>query len=382
MISTRRGAWLWPIALVACYSPYQPVCGFVCGTGGTCPPDYGCASDNLCHLNGHANATCKDVPLEFDVASATAVSSVAVAITFSGVPNPQEAQDSASYDIPGLVLTGQSTVQGSTVTLATSAQSAMTYTVTVANVTRLADGQPLTIDTATFAGRPSFNVAGAMSVDNHTVAVMFDAPPDPSSGASLANYQIPGLTPTGTPVISGSTVTLTTDPQSAQPYTVIVQNVRRASDFEPLTNDLAQFTGRSAFDVAGAMSTGVTSLTVTFDAAPDPTQAMTAANYSATGLTLSAPALAGNTVTLTSTAQSAVTYTLDVAGVTRAADGEPLTVTSTTFTGSDHCADTTLDGDETDVDCGGSCTPCANGKMCLLNTDCQSNNCATNVCAP
>lgn len=39
-------------ALVACYSPPHPACGFICGTGGACPDDYTCARDNYCHLNG------------------------------------------------------------------------------------------------------------------------------------------------------------------------------------------------------------------------------------------------------------------------------------------------------------------------------------------
>jgi hypothetical protein len=40
------------------------------------------------------------------------------------------------------------------------------------------------------------------------------------------------------------------------------------------------------------------------------------------------------------------------------------------------CADGTLDGSETDVDCGGTCKQCANGKHCLVATDCTSNHCA------
>jgi hypothetical protein len=34
------------------------------------------------------------------------------------------------------------------------------------------------------------------------------------------------------------------------------------------------------------------------------------------------------------------------------------------------CSDGSKDGDETDVDCGGSCTPCADGKTCSAPTDC------------
>jgi hypothetical protein len=44
-------------ALMACYSPPQPVCGFVCGSGGACPPDYHCGNDHRCHLNGSPDST-------------------------------------------------------------------------------------------------------------------------------------------------------------------------------------------------------------------------------------------------------------------------------------------------------------------------------------
>ena len=44
----------------------------------------------------------------------------------------------------------------------------------------------------------------------------------------------------------------------------------------------------------------------------------------------------------------------------------------------DHCFNFRLDGDETDIDCGGSCAPCASGKMCLVNSDCQSGFCSEN----
>ncbi len=45
------------------------------------------------------------------------------------------------------------------------------------------------------------------------------------------------------------------------------------------------------------------------------------------------------------------------------------------------CANGVLDGDETDVDCGGStCGPCALDKMCLAALDCVSRDCVNNVC--
>jgi hypothetical protein len=46
------------------------------------------------------------------------------------------------------------------------------------------------------------------------------------------------------------------------------------------------------------------------------------------------------------------------------------------------CTDRMQDGDESDVDCGGSCPPCLANKMCVRNSDCASMSCdpATHVC--
>jgi len=46
----------------------------------------------------------------------------------------------------------------------------------------------------------------------------------------------------------------------------------------------------------------------------------------------------------------------------------------------DPCHDRVLDGDETDVDCGGSCGPCGTARACLVPTDCQSNACDAGAC--
>lgn len=44
------------------------------------------------------------------------------------------------------------------------------------------------------------------------------------------------------------------------------------------------------------------------------------------------------------------------------------------------CSDGSKDGNETDVDCGGSCGACANGKQCLLSSDCQNGSCVAGIC--
>src|SRR5262245_42919275 len=46
------------------------------------------------------------------------------------------------------------------------------------------------------------------------------------------------------------------------------------------------------------------------------------------------------------------------------------------------CNDGRLNGDESDVDCGGSCMRCADGRSCRNAADCASNNCLNFTCAP
>lgn len=46
------------------------------------------------------------------------------------------------------------------------------------------------------------------------------------------------------------------------------------------------------------------------------------------------------------------------------------------------CTNGVKDGDETDVDCGGSCAPCTDGLACGAGTDCASMSCENGVCLP
>jgi hypothetical protein len=46
------------------------------------------------------------------------------------------------------------------------------------------------------------------------------------------------------------------------------------------------------------------------------------------------------------------------------------------------CSDNAKNGSETDIDCGGSCPPCATGKACLVGGDCVSGNCQGQLCQP
>jgi hypothetical protein len=47
-----------------------------------------------------------------------------------------------------------------------------------------------------------------------------------------------------------------------------------------------------------------------------------------------------------------------------------------------HCTDAAINGDETDLNCGGmECgNPCNPGQMCQHNSDCMSNNCLFGTC--
>ena len=47
-----------------------------------------------------------------------------------------------------------------------------------------------------------------------------------------------------------------------------------------------------------------------------------------------------------------------------------------------RCDDQIRNGSETDVDCGGSCPPCAMGRLCDSGADCESGNCGGGRCAP
>ena len=45
-----------------------------------------------------------------------------------------------------------------------------------------------------------------------------------------------------------------------------------------------------------------------------------------------------------------------------------------------NCVNGVMDADETDLNCGGSCLPCADGSMCLAPADCESLDCNAGTC--
>jgi hypothetical protein len=178
----------------------------------------------------------------FSVTGAAAPSAKVVKVTFDAIPTTSEANNPLSYTVPGLTVSA-ALVAGKVVTLTTTAQTAQSYALTVAGVTRSVDNEPLTVATANFTGRTPFNVASAQSTNPVTLTVTFDAAPNTAMATTLANYAVPGLTLSGTPVLAGNTVTLKTSAQLGQAYTVTVSNVTRASDAEPLDVKAATFNG-------------------------------------------------------------------------------------------------------------------------------------------
>jgi Cys-rich repeat protein len=62
-------------------------------------------------------------------------------------------------------------------------------------------------------------------------------------------------------------------------------------------------------------------------------------------------------------------------------DGDCVSATCTNHVCAATCADLAKDGQETDVDCGGACPACASGKHCGANADCQSGKCSAGTCA-
>jgi hypothetical protein len=178
----------------------------------------------------------------FKLKSAAVVNATTVSLTFSDPPDATQAASAGSYDIPGLTVSAPQ-LAGSVVTLTTTAQAAQAYTVTVTGVTRATDSDVLAVNTADFTGRTPFTVASAASTSTISMTVSFDDTPDQASATTLANYSVPGLTLSGTPVLNGNDVTLKTSGQAGQVYTVTVSNVTRASDGEPLDAKTANFNG-------------------------------------------------------------------------------------------------------------------------------------------
>lgn len=97
--------------------------------------------------------------------------------------------------------------------------------------------------------------------------------------------------------------------------------------------DAGNDAAKGTFNVAGATATSSTKLVVVFDAPPTADEATDVTHYDAPGLTFTSAQLAGSSVTLQTTVQTAKPYTLTVSGVTRASDKAELDAAEAKFTG-------------------------------------------------
>ena len=94
------------------------------------------------------------------------------------------------------------------------------------------------------------------------------------------------------------------------------------------------------------------------------------------------PCLQASDCTATGTVCATATCTANACGQTLASKGTTCTDNGGSVcdgTGkcvNSSCADGIQDGNETDIDCGGSCSPCGDGKMCKMGSDCIDKVCS------
>ncbi len=112
--------------------------------------------------------------------------------------------------------------------------------------------------------------------------------------------------------------------------------------------------------------------------------ACTTSGAAATSATTEAAATTATTAAMTTTTTAAVTTSGGMTGSGGSVStlGTGASETSSSSTGSSHCDNAALDGDETDIDCGGSCSACARGLTCSDDGDCESERCVDSRCVP
>src|ERR1041384_1258528 len=109
-----------------------------------------------------------EAPAGVGLASVTVVNSHTLDIEYNDVPDETAAKTATNYSIPGLTVYTASSTDDGTVRLTTTGQTEISYTLTVANVTRASDAHPIERATKTFAGRSTFNLVSAAAVDGST----------------------------------------------------------------------------------------------------------------------------------------------------------------------------------------------------------------------
>lgn len=279
-----------------------------------------------------------------DVLRAEAVSGTEVLVTFSE-PMAPSAGDAARYAIPGLTVSAaELNAQGTQARLHTSAQQRVGYTVSVTGVSDVA-GNALNTTSAGFTGIDATApfLVSAVAVSPSEVRLTFSEPMA-ADALVAANYEIAGLSVTSATALGdGSQVLLGTAPQADADYTVRVVDVhdvagnlldaaRAAAGFRGLESDTV------APDVTRAVALSGGAVLVSFSE-PMGAEIGDAARYSVPGLTVTAATPNGRRteVTLSTSAQQRIGYTVTVNGVRDLAGNAPST-TSAGFTGIDDVA--------------------------------------------
>lgn len=129
------------------------------------------------------------------------------------------------------------------------------------------------------------------------------------------------------------------------------------------------------------VATGPTSAADTSSSSGGSTGAVTTTTTSTTAPT-SGPEPTGTTASNTSSTGETTDPASTTGPTTGSTGPEPSTSAPGTTEAPPSCEDALKNQDETDVDCGGSCSPCLEGQTCALPGDCTSGKCEAGVCAP
>ncbi len=184
---------------------------------------------------------------------------------------------------------------------------------------------------------------------------------------------------------------------SGTTYTATITKAAENVSGDPIATSFSwSFTTLPQTQAAPAVSStnpgdGATGIAIHTTVSATFSKAMSPASISTANFTI-APGVSGTVtyhgVTATFVPAAALAlgtlYTATITTDARDAAGTPLVANySWRFTTEKpaSCTDSVKDGDETAVDCGGSCSPCAAGKQCLVAHDCTSAYCSGAVCS-
>jgi hypothetical protein len=277
---------------------------------------------------GSSTAVTVTVLEALGVTGAAATSTTRVTVTFSRELDAASVA-AADFTIDGLTVTDASASAG-TVTLTTDAQTAGTaYTVEVADVADTFGNALTGASSAAFTGFSE------------------DAPTIITISAGQVVREISTLTITGTD-LGGGTVTIggTTQPITSNTATEIVAGpivVATALGTQPVIVTTGGGSSGSMnvevlerfrmVTLPAPTATSATEVTVTFNREVD-AATVDASRFTIAGLTISAAAASGSTVTLTTSAQTVdATYTVSADAAVLDTLGTPVTADTVTFTG-------------------------------------------------